>query len=58
MNPVITMMHWSHHLHDSMLFMWHEIDQRFHSHHFWVGVAVTFLIVGFVTAMITLNILR
>jgi len=54
MHPATTMKHWSHHLHDGMLTMWHEIDQHLHSRHFWTGVGITLLIVGFVTALIIL----
>ncbi len=54
MHPVITMKDWSHHLHDSMLAMWHHMDQHLRSRHFWVGVGVTLLIVGFVMLMLVL----
>ncbi len=52
MHPVITMKSWSHHLHDSMLLAWHEVDQHVHSRHFWAGVALTLLIVGFVALLV------
>jgi len=45
MHPVATAMNWSHHLHDSMPVIWHEIDQHLHSRHFWAGVTVTLLII-------------
>ncbi len=51
MHPVTTMKHWSHHLHDGMLAMWHEIDQHLHSRHFWAGVGLTLLIVGIVALL-------
>lgn len=54
MHPMITVMHWSHHLHDNLLVAWHEIDQHLHSRHFWTGVAIALLIVGFIALMITL----
>jgi len=49
-----TMKHGGHHLHDTMLTLRHEISEHFHSRHFWVGVVVTLLIVGFVTAVFML----
>jgi hypothetical protein len=51
MHPMITVMHWGHHLHGNLLVAWDGIDQHLHSRHFWVGVAVTLLIVGFVALM-------
>jgi hypothetical protein len=43
---------WSHHLHDGMLSMWHHIDEHLRSRHFWAGVGITLLLVGFVTLLI------
>ena len=54
MHPVITVKHWSHQLHDGMLFVWHEIDEHLHSRHFWTGVAVAALAIGLVTLIIML----
>ncbi len=54
MHPVGTIKHWSHHLHDGMIFMWHEIDQHLRSRHFWAGIAVALLIVGFIALMVFL----
>lgn len=51
MHPVITMKHWSHHLHDSMLSTWHHIDEHLHSHQFWAGVMLTLIILGIVTML-------
>ncbi len=54
MHPAETMKHWSHHLHDGMLTLWHHIDEHLHSRHFWVGVLLTLLIVGIVTLLFML----
>jgi len=54
MHLFITAMSWSHHLHDSWLFAWHEVDQHLHSRHFWTGVGVTLLVLGFIALMVTL----
>ncbi|MBT8045769.1 MAG: hypothetical protein KJN67_01260 [Pontiella sp.] len=45
---------WSHRLHDGMLGIWHHIDQHLHSRHFWTGVGVAVLIMGFVMLAIML----
>jgi hypothetical protein len=50
MHPTITMMNWSHHMHDSWLFAWHEIIQIIQSRTFWVA---TFLAVGFFALLVT-----
>ncbi len=49
MHPVTTMKHWSHHLHDGMMNAMHHIDEHLHSRHFWAGVGITLLIIGFIT---------
>ena len=54
MHPVISIRHWSHHLHDGMLNMRHEIDQYLHNRHFWIGVAVTLAFIGLVALLIIL----
>ena len=54
MHPVVTMKHWSHHLHDGTQAMWHHIDEHLRSRHFWAGVGVTLLIVGFVALVFML----
>jgi len=41
MHKDTTMKHGSHHLHDAMLTLRHEISEHFHSRHFWVGVVAT-----------------
>ena len=51
MHPVVTINHWSHHLHDGMLAMWHQIDSHLRSRHFWTGVGLTLLIVGIVALL-------
>ncbi len=51
MHPVIAITHWSHHLHDGMLFMWHHIDEHLHSRHFWAGVGITLLLAGIVSLL-------
>ncbi|MBC8207077.1 MAG: hypothetical protein ISR85_05790 [Kiritimatiellales bacterium] len=52
MHPVVTMMNWSHHLHDNMLAIWHVMDQHIHSRHFWHGVMLTLLIIGFIVLLV------
>ncbi len=54
MHTTGTMKHWSHRLHDGMLSMRHHIDQHLHSRHFWTGVGVTLLIIGFITLFVIL----
>lgn len=54
MHPVITAKDWSHHLHNSMLTLWHHIDEHLHSRHFWMGVGITLLVVGVVTLLFIL----
>jgi hypothetical protein len=54
MHPIATTKNWSHHLHDGMLSMWHHIDQHLRSRHFWAGVGITLLIVGFVAMLLFL----
>lgn len=51
MHPVITMKHWSHHLHDSMLTLKQHVTEHLHSRHFWAGVMITLLILGFLTML-------
>jgi hypothetical protein len=46
-----TMKHWIHHLHDGMLTMGHHISEHLHSRHFWAGVGITLLIIGFATLL-------
>ena len=48
MHPIITMKHWSHELHDSIV-------EHLHSRHFWVGVGITLLIIGFLTLLLILS---
>jgi hypothetical protein len=52
MHPVVTIRHWSHHLHDGMLTLRRQIDQHLHSRHFWIGVGAALLIIGLVTLFI------
>jgi hypothetical protein len=52
MQPIGTMKHWSHQLHDGMLSMGHHISDHLHSRTFWIGVGVAFLIVGLVTLVV------
>ena len=40
MHPVITMKHWSQH-----------VSEHLHSSHFWAGVGITLLIIGFVALL-------
>lgn len=54
MHPLSTVMHWSHHLHESMTFLRHEVGVHLRSRHFWAGVAVTMLIVGFIALIVYL----
>lgn len=54
MHPVITMKHWSHHLHDGMLNVRHRIAESLHSRHFWIGVGVALVVVGIVALLILL----
>lgn len=51
MHSVATVMNWSHHLHEDMLAIWHVTDQHLHSRHFWVGVVLTLLIIGFIVLL-------
>ncbi len=46
MHPVIYMMNWSRHLHDSWMVARCEVDQHLHSGHFWAGLSVALLIIG------------
>ena len=54
MHPVSAVMHWSQHLHDGMTFMWHEVNQHLRSRHFWAGVAIVMLLVGFIALIVYL----
>ena len=51
MHPIATTKHWSHHVHDGMLTMWHHIDEHIRSRHFWAGVAVTLMFVVLMTLL-------
>ncbi len=52
MHTAKTMKHWSHHLHDGMLSLWHQIDQHLHSRRFWAGVGIALLLVFLVTLIV------
>ena len=52
MQPVATMKSWGHHLHDGMLSMRHHINEHLHSRHFWTGVGITLLVIGFVALFV------
>jgi len=54
MHPVITMKHWSHHLHDGMLAAGHHIDQHLRSGRFWIGVGFTLLAAGLAALIVIL----
>ena len=51
MHPVTTLMHWSHHMHDSMSYMRYGITEHLHSRHFWVGMGVALFIVALLILM-------
>ena len=54
MHPVITIMHWGHHLREIMLTTKYHINDHLHSRHFWVGVTLGLLIVGIMTVLFIL----
>ncbi len=54
MHKATTMKHGSHNLHDRMLSLRHHIDEHLHSRHFWTGVLLTLLILGFIATLLIL----
>ena len=51
MHPVSTLLHWSHHMHESMNYLWHSTIEHLHSRHFWAGVTITLFAIGILTLL-------
>ena len=52
MHPVTNILHWSHHMHEGMDYLWHQTLEHLHSPHFWIGVGITLLVIGLISLLL------